>query len=82
MNGAAGGMEYGKEAVSLRLFLMTGLLVMFTLMSALAIIAWVPFMPEAVAVDLDNAPDFSEYVALHESWHSIAATSRYASCGR
>lgn len=69
------------RAKPFRLFLMSVILVTFTLAASIGIIAWVPLLPEAVAVDIGNA-DFSEYIVLHESWHSVAATSRFAFCNR
>lgn len=69
------------RAKPFRLFLMSGILVAFTLVAVIGIIAWVPLIPEAVAVDATNA-EFSEYIVLHESWHSVAATSRFAFCNR
>lgn len=65
-----------------RLFLMSAILVAFTLAAAVGIIAWVPLLPEAVAVDIGNRSDYAEYIVLHESWHSVAATSRFAFCNR
>jgi hypothetical protein len=66
-----------------QLFLVSGMLLAFTLVSAVVIIAWGPLLPEAVAVNLDRGKTpFSEYVILHESWHSIAASHRAISCER
>lgn len=71
-----------RRAGPFRLFLMSGILVAFTLAAAIGIIVWVPLLPEAAAVDIGNRADFAEYIVLHESWHSVAATSRFAFCNR
>jgi hypothetical protein len=66
---------------SAKLFLVSSLLLAFTLLSSVTIIAWGPLLPEAVAVNLDRGKTpFSEYVILHESWHSIAASRRAIAC--
>lgn len=73
----------GGKPYSIRLFLVTGMLLVFTLAAAVIIIAWGSFLPEAIAVDINqNQASFSQYLALHESWHSVAATYHYATCGK
>lgn len=66
---------------SLRLALASSMLLLFTLVAAIGIVVWTPLIPEAIAVDLGNGKNsFSEYVILHESWHSIAASRRSLWC--
>lgn len=66
---------------SVRLFLASSMLLAFTLVAAVGIVAWGPLIPEAIAVELGHqTTPFSDYVILHESWHSIAASRRSLSC--
>lgn len=68
---------------SAKLVVASSMLIAFTLVSAVVITAWGPLVPEAVAVGLDRGKTpFSEYVILHESWHSIAASRHALSCER
>ena len=63
------------------LFLASSILLVFTFVAAVVIVAWGPLIPEAAAVNLDRKKTpFSDYVILHESWHSIAASRHALSC--
>jgi hypothetical protein len=50
--------------------------VLFTAAATIFIVAWLPILPEAMAVDMNraNSNDFDSYIALHqtESWHYTA----------
>lgn len=66
---------------SARLFIASSILLIFTLIAAIGIAAWSPLIPEAAAVNLERGKSpFADYVILHESWHSIAASQRALSC--
>lgn len=71
--------ENGK---SIQLFLATCLLVAFTVTAVGLIIAWVPLLPEAIAVDIKNPGIFSDYIGWHHSWHTMAATTAHSACLR
>ena len=71
-----------KNSESIKLFLTTCLLVAFTVTAVGLIIAWVPLLPEAIAVDIKNPGIFSDYIGWHHSWHTMAATSIDTACLR
>lgn len=75
--------DYPKHGAigSIRLFFASSILLAFTLVAAIVIVSWGPLIPEAIAVELGHEKtSFSDYVILHESWHSIAASRPSLSC--
>lgn len=64
-----------RQARPMILILVASLLVLFTVVAVIVIVAWVPFLPEAAAVNIDPAQidGWMEYAYLHQSWHSLAA---------
>ena len=65
-------MNHANNAHIFHLFLATITLVLFTAIAALVIVAWIPVLPEAIAADIGQGKDLSQYMQLHESWHYSA----------
>jgi hypothetical protein len=59
------------RARSFLLFLISAMLILFSAAAVLAIVAWIPVLPEAAAVNV-HPRQWMEYAYLHESWHSAA----------
>ena len=63
----------------IRLVLVSGVMIVFTLIVTATIVTAVPILPAAVALDIDQdqnpdqTDDLLEYVALHQSWRYATA---------
>jgi uncharacterized membrane protein len=60
---------------SVRLWLAVGSLIFFSLCAVIAVVVWLPVLPEAAAVTLDpdSSAQWSQYISWHESWRYIDA---------
>lgn len=56
-----------------RLFVATVTLVVFTILAAVVIVAWISAVPEAFAVEIGQSQVQAPYLAWHQSWHYSAA---------
>lgn len=65
-------MSHANNSHIFHLFLAAITLVLFTTMAAIAIVAWIPILPEAIAADIGRSQDLSQYMFLHESLHYSA----------
>jgi hypothetical protein len=57
-----------------RLWLAVSTLILFSLCAAIAIVVWLPILPEAAAVtiDADSSSQWSQYFDLHQSWRDAS----------